>query len=198
MPDLLDPADLRWFHVVFTTYGAWLPGDPRGFRTRRHRDHVAGDYMSPPEAGIYEGLHRAAKRQLTQDIVTFSPARRNVIVAAIADKVVALRSLFAIVAVAGRHAHLLLKLPPRLTQHWCGQIKRHVTFTLKESGWTGKVWGKGEKIVPVESRSHQLSAYGYIQRHAEEGAAVLTWKEYEARRGVGQGPGDAIAGLWTH
>jgi hypothetical protein len=34
----------RWYHVIISTYGGWLHGDPRGFRTRHHRAHVEGDY----------------------------------------------------------------------------------------------------------------------------------------------------------
>jgi hypothetical protein len=30
------------------TYGTWLPGDPKGFRTRHHREHIEGDYKKPP------------------------------------------------------------------------------------------------------------------------------------------------------
>ena len=41
----------RWFHVTAHTYGAWLAGDARGFRTRHHREHVEGDYKHPPPAG---------------------------------------------------------------------------------------------------------------------------------------------------
>lgn len=37
-----------WYHIMCHTYGTWLPGDPRGFRTRHHREHVEGDYKSPP------------------------------------------------------------------------------------------------------------------------------------------------------
>ncbi len=54
------PPDFSWFHVVLTTYGAWLPGDVRGFRTRHHREHIEGDYKSPPPQGVYtERLHRS-------------------------------------------------------------------------------------------------------------------------------------------
>ncbi len=33
-----------YFLITWTTYGYWLPGDPRGFRTRR-----AKEYVHPPE-----------------------------------------------------------------------------------------------------------------------------------------------------
>ena len=39
-----------WYHVGSNTKGTWLTGDPRGFRSRHHREHVEGDYrrLSPP------------------------------------------------------------------------------------------------------------------------------------------------------
>ena len=38
----------NWYHVNGNTYGTWLPGDPRGWRERGHKKHVAGDYKNPP------------------------------------------------------------------------------------------------------------------------------------------------------
>ena len=52
------------YHLIWGTYGSWLPGDPRGFRTRRHREHVEGDYKHPPPPGLYEGLHAYATDSL--------------------------------------------------------------------------------------------------------------------------------------
>ncbi|WP_437230609.1 hypothetical protein SH661x_002053 [Planctomicrobium sp. SH661] len=72
-----NPNELVWFHVTLTTYGAWLPGDPRGFRTRHHREHVEGDYRDPPPAGKYEGLHRASERLLKSTPTVFSRADRT-------------------------------------------------------------------------------------------------------------------------
>src|SRR2546425_7588419 len=52
---------LHWFHVTTHTYGTWLPGDPRGFRTRHHREHVEGDYKNPPPKGAYDKLWQRSK-----------------------------------------------------------------------------------------------------------------------------------------
>jgi hypothetical protein len=41
------PVQGRWYHIIETTYGAWLYGDQRGFRTRHHREHVDGDDKRP-------------------------------------------------------------------------------------------------------------------------------------------------------
>lgn len=49
MDNKSDHSDTRrWHHIILTTYGSWLPGDLRGFRTRDHREHVEGDYRPPP------------------------------------------------------------------------------------------------------------------------------------------------------
>ncbi|MCG3179184.1 MAG: hypothetical protein BIFFINMI_01517 [Phycisphaerae bacterium] len=43
--------DLKPWLVTWSTYGAWLPGDPRGFQTRRGRQHVPPPvrYAAPGE-----------------------------------------------------------------------------------------------------------------------------------------------------
>ncbi|HEX3314753.1 MAG TPA: hypothetical protein VHR72_07680 [Gemmataceae bacterium] len=38
-----------------STYGSWLPGNPRGFRSRKHRIHSSGDYKNPWLMGIEKG-----------------------------------------------------------------------------------------------------------------------------------------------
>jgi hypothetical protein len=50
-----------WYHCMGNTFGTWLPGSPKGFRTRHHREHVQGDYKNPPPNGIYEERHKHAK-----------------------------------------------------------------------------------------------------------------------------------------
>jgi hypothetical protein len=63
-----------WRHCMSNTFGTWLPGDPRGFRTRRHREHVEGDYRNPPARSTYERRHEAArKRMRPAPVVKFEP-----------------------------------------------------------------------------------------------------------------------------
>lgn len=42
------------------------PGDPRGFRTRHHREHVEGDYRNPPAPGVHDETFEKSK-ELMQD-----------------------------------------------------------------------------------------------------------------------------------
>ena len=46
----------RWRHVIISTLNSWLPGDPRGFRTVKHKIHSSGDYKNPPPPGEHAGL----------------------------------------------------------------------------------------------------------------------------------------------
>jgi hypothetical protein len=69
--------EMQWFHVILTTYGAWLPGDPRGFRTPNHRLHIEGDYKTPPLTGKHARLHETAASTLTQPIVTIAKRDRE-------------------------------------------------------------------------------------------------------------------------
>jgi hypothetical protein len=68
-----------WFHIVLTAYGAWMYGDPRGFRTRHHREHVEGDYKNPPPPGAYADKETRSRASLKQEPVTWSPRWRAIV-----------------------------------------------------------------------------------------------------------------------
>ena len=67
----------NWYHVNGNTYGTWLPGDPRGWRERGHKKHVAGDYKSPPPAGSGDGMQRYAKGLMKQPPVHLTHRQRR-------------------------------------------------------------------------------------------------------------------------
>ena len=166
-----------WFHVVLTTYGAWLPGDERGFRTRRHREHVDGDYKRRPAPSLYWTMRLGAEQSLKHGPVSFSPGSRMIVGRAIIEKLTQ-RGAFALcIAVAAQHVHVLVKIPPTDVRDWCGHAKRHATFALRETGWNGKVWGARGKYSPVKDRRHQVNVYKYIINYSEVGAWVWTWKD---------------------
>jgi hypothetical protein len=166
--------DRKWFHAILTTYGAWLRGDSRGFRTRNHQIHVDGDYKSPPEAGQYEGLRTYCENNLKQPPADLSIEQREVVLLALVERLFEQGALVAILAMSARHGHVLLKVPERQTRRWLGVAKKHAWFKLRDTGWKEKLWAKRPKFVPIENRRHQLNVYNYIARHEEEGAYI--WK----------------------
>ena len=60
-----EPAP-RWFHCTSHTYGAWLHGDERSFRTRHHREHKIGDYKNRPLSEMYAEKLARCKKLLKQ------------------------------------------------------------------------------------------------------------------------------------
>lgn len=178
MPQTEPHADPRWFHCVSHTYGAWLYGDPRGFRTRHHREHVDGNYKNPPPPGTYANELARSKRLLKQPPVVVSPDWRPVFGAAVRDKLLVLGAQLLCVSMGSTHAHLLAKMPPGpVPREWVGRAKKHSNFIGKEHGWTGKLWAVRCKVVPITDRGHQLNVFRYILKHVHEGAWVWSFRD---------------------
>src|SRR5215475_2814518 len=97
----------RWFHLILTTYGSWLYGDARGFRTRHHREHVEGDYKNPPPPGQYADLAARSSEALAQPPVVLPPALREVVGEAIRERLEGLGALVLCESVSGQHIHVL-------------------------------------------------------------------------------------------
>ncbi len=190
-----------WYHLNGNTYGTWLRGDPRGFRTRHHREHVEGDYKNPPPPGSYDALHARSKTLMRRPPVRLPPEARRIacdeIVASLAHQGIEV----VCACVDDHHFHVLarFRLPeisnnekptglnpwasPRRTRnspihahirHIVGFAKSRAARALSEAGLVheGGVWGKRFKITPVTSRAHQVNIARYILDHGPRGAAV--------------------------
>jgi hypothetical protein len=163
---------LCWYHSILTVYGSWLSGDPRGFRTRHHREHIDGDYKNPPTPGKYATYLNFSLQALKQSPVVFDKDLRSVVGVALRDRLQAKGALVVCIAVARQHIHILAKMLQGQERDWLGAAKRHAWFVLREQGWRTKLWAKGSQSVLIRDRPHQLNAYRYIMRHAEQGAWV--------------------------
>ena len=168
----LPQSPWTWFHVVLTTYGAWLPGDPRGFRTRHHRKHVEGDYVNPPPIGKHAIRLERSRKLIKQTPVRLSPAWRSQVGASLIERLLVLGAPILIVAVSTQHVHVLAKLPAGDARHGIGLAKKHVTFSLHKQSWRGRLWGMRGKLVRIRDRKQQLNTFRYILKHEQEGAWV--------------------------
>jgi hypothetical protein len=168
----------RWFHHVLSTYGAWLPGDSRGFRTRHHREHIEGDYKNPPPPGMY-----AARQRRSQELMKFNevflPVELFAVVGtALREKLIAQGAQVICQCVSAQHLHIQAHMPPEQCRAWLGVAKKHAWFVLRdEHAWTGKLWGKRGKSVPIRDRQHQINVFDYILRHREQGAWVWSIRD---------------------
>jgi len=169
--------DWLWRHVILSTYGSWLPGDKRGFRTRRHREHVEGDYKSPPPPGEHGRLEDVVRSTMKHPPTRLPPLVRRAVGVALIDRLEMLDVLVVCIAVSGERVHLLAKMPasPTVVWKWIGTAKRHAWFVLRDEGWDGKMWGGKGKAIPVRNRQYQMRVYRYIIDHERQGAWVWKW-----------------------
>lgn len=183
-----------WYHCMTNTYGTWLPGDPRGFRTRKHREHVQGDYKSPPPKGPYDDRHAHAKELLKRNPVVLSVEAREMAADAIRHALVDVHHIKVLaIAVGATHIHLLARFPAKQrptdsirglrasdpVRHFVDIAKKESARQLSKAGLAepGGVWSKRGKIVPLKDRQHQLNVYRYIIGHKREGAVVWRFND---------------------
>jgi hypothetical protein len=166
-----------WYHVNGNTYGTWLPGDPRGWRERGHKEHVSGDYKSPPPAGSGDLLHRYSQNLLKQPPMRLSHEQRTLAGRAMVELLMDQEIEVIAFALDSIHLHLLGRFPSVQVRPVVGRAKKHAYFVLRDRGFVGRLWGEGTNVVPIKDCQHQLNVFGYIARHKDKGAWVWTFKE---------------------
>ncbi len=174
---LVPPPELRWFHITAHTYGVWLPGDPRGFRTRHHREHVDGDYKNPPPTGLYTPLLARSRSLLKQEPVRLDMEWREIVGGAVRERLIGLGSQVIAIGMSATHVHVQVQLPPAQARQWTGFAKRHAWFVARDRGWIGQLWAKRSRAEPIRDRKHQENTFAYIVRHRNEGAWVWTFRD---------------------
>lgn len=166
-----------WYHVTTGTYGSWLPGDPRGWRSRHHREHVEGHYKNPPPDGKYEQFHKRSQRLMKSSPVLLDDDEKRIAGQAMVEMLMDQGVELLVLSLDAVHCHLLARFGNLLSRQAVGRAKKHAYHILVDRGRQGRVWEKKCRTLPVRSRSHQLNVYQYILDHATKGAWVWTFKE---------------------
>lgn len=198
MPDGRNPnAWNNWYHAVGCTYGTWLRGDPRGFRTFRHRQHVEGDYRNPPPPGVFAPIFEKSKTELRYPPVKLNAQQRRVLCRAMIDRLEQDAVEVIALAVMSNHFHLLARFPllsdavaqryaksilqdgrDPAPRHFIGRARKHASFVLSENHLKPEspVWGVRPKIDPNSDRKHQVNITSYIYDHVKQQGAVYVVK----------------------
>ena len=167
----------RWRFVTIGTLNSWLPGDERGWRSRKHRRHSSGDYRHPPPPGEHRGLLEYCRQRSGAPLFIPEPLRERLGVPFL-KTLLEQRIRVLGIAVAAYHAHILAELPDlkRLAQDVIGNAKRDSSRAVRKE-MPGRLWAGGGRFDPVDTREHLLNALLYILRHREEGAWVWWFRE---------------------
>jgi len=151
-----------WYHLMTHTYGTWLPGDPKGFRTRHHREHIDGDYKNPPPAGRDAARFEKAKSLMKREAVHLDAAQRQRAVAEILRSFLKRQIEIKALCIDGIHLHLLSRVTDHNPRHHMGVAKRECSHYMKMDGLApvGGLWGVRCEVVPnVEGQKGQTSTY---------------------------------------
>lgn len=173
----------KWFHITFSTYGQWLPGDARGFRSWNHVIHSSGDYKKPPPPDEHEGLRRYTKERMTRDPITLTPTQREVCGLAIVEKLKEKDAEVLVIAVGGRHVHIQARLEDHEARVIVGLAKQAASHRLRVE-LPGTIWAARCRTDPVATKGHQEALFKYLVRHRREGAFVWTFRDPPSHTGL--------------
>jgi hypothetical protein len=171
-----------WYHCTGSTYGAWLRGDERGCRPRRHHEHCEGDYQQPPPPGKHQRAYAESKRLMKRQRVVLTPAQREVacreFVRALLERDVEVRAF----CVGAKHWHGMLRFRDpdrhrgqnRDAMTLIGQAKGKSAREMSRAGviGPGAVWAARCRVRPIKNEYHFANVSRYIPDHAKKGAAI--------------------------
>lgn len=155
----------NWFHCTCNTYGVWLPGDARGWDTRRHRTDIANALSQ----------HTTRFQELpSRPVVRLSLELRQSVLDEFVHKLQQNDIEVIIASLDDHHLHGLARIRDHQWRHWLGLSKKHTSHWLRQNGHSlpGGIWGKRSRAEPILSRQHQLNTYRYILSHQSHGAAI--------------------------
>jgi len=184
-----------WHLVTVNTYGTWLPGDPRGFQTRRHRQHVPPPprYASGEETygpALYENLHRDAKARMKGHEIKLTAGQSRTVVQSFRDHLAELRLACLVVSMDFWHGHSVLSCPPDVLERTVALLKGRASRQLGKQGLPGRVWARGYHARRLKDRTAVYSAVHYVRRHVSRGAVVWVNANIDALVAVEHPPGD--------
>lgn len=163
-----------WYHVMWHTYGTWLPGDPRGFRNRDHRIHSSGDYKNPPPEGEHEGLHRYAKRVSKDEVVLRTPSLRKEVCEALLETIRSYSFRAIALTVCRVHIHLVIELPSDQDafDEAMTNIKTRSSGRVKNKP-ASRLWARRWKPVLIEDAKHREDEVVYVRD--KQGRSNCAW-----------------------
>ena len=167
----------RWWHATIGTHGSWLPGDPRGFRDRKHRIHSSGDHRNPPPAGEHQRLHQRSQSISNQPRIVPHHLREKLGLNVL-QRLEKQNHRVLILSVAGMHVHGLIELPAdyQTARTEIGKAKRVVSLAMRDD-MPGRIWAGGCGLKWINDEQHHRNTFNYILKHRDEGAWLWTFRE---------------------
>ena len=156
------------FLITWTTHNSWLPGDPRGFRTYKHRQNIPPPERyagSEPEFYKPEQYEKLYLFHSGKDVVMLTEEQRRIVAAIVTDTIQELCPDRWAFCVGELHVHVLLELGGRVTAaRFCHLAKGRSARKLIVLGHSGKVWARRYHSRHIESPAWD-TAKRYVLKH---------------------------------
>jgi REP element-mobilizing transposase RayT len=187
---------VRWYHLIISAYGFWLPNDPRGSWS----DFVGAwellKFGGPTKVNdkrsyAHDPHHRErrldAKRSLKYPPVRFDPAQRTIIVEGFARAVEEGNYVVHACCIGYDHAHLVIARHSRTIERISGHFKSKSSMALRAAGChplachpkgdtIPSPWSDGSWSVFINDEAQARSAIDYVTRHPmKEGLTAQQW-----------------------
>jgi len=170
------------YHAIFTTYGTWLPNDPRGSYSKDiYKAELAelgkikyGRQNPQPGRQMIRRFRTAATPRLSRPPYYITNATRPIIAASFAAVVERLTLTVPACSIMNDHVHLLVLRSKYRIEYLVNQFKGAATFALKlqRTPWTRKAWK-----VFIDNEQALRAAVAYVD--ANPAAAGLRSQQWD-------------------
>jgi REP element-mobilizing transposase RayT len=169
------------YHAVFTTYGTWLPNDPRGsFSKRIYQEELKalgeikyGMQDVPPDQMTMSRFHAAAQAKLSCPPFYITDETRPTVAEAFESVVKRLELPVRACAIMNNHVHILIIRTKHRIEYLVNQLKGAATAALK---LTRTPWTRGRWKVFLDDEEAVIACMAYID--ANPAAAGLRSQQW--------------------
>jgi len=170
------------YHAIFTTYGTWLPNDPRGsYSKTMYNEELAalspilyGRQTPPPDAGTFRRFRTAAIPKLVREPYLIGETTRPLIAAAFGHEVRRLQLIVYACAIMNDHVHLVVRRSTYRIEYVVNQLKGRATSALR---LTHTPWTRGGHNVFLDDEEAVHAAVEYVLANPK--AAGLTDQHWD-------------------
>ncbi|MEE8451430.1 MAG: transposase [Thermoguttaceae bacterium] len=156
------------YHTIFTTYGTWLPNDPRGSYSKAvYNEALAelgdvryGRQDPRPDGQRLRRFRTAAAHRLVRSPYYLANATRPTVVHGFAEVVRRLNLTVRACSIMNDHVHLLVSRSKHRIEYLVNQFKGSATSKL---GLTKTPWTRGSWNVFIDDEDVLYAAARYVE-----------------------------------